>query len=96
MSGPQASIRVGSAAHSTSDAAAMPLGTRESRKTSNCHMLTEAQFGPADADLGAGCTTQIELERQRRAYRVCRERSRGSDAASCSRLAPIGGSVRLY
>src|SRR5271166_873497 len=30
---------------------------------------------------GAGRTTQIELERQRRDYRVCRERSRGSDAA---------------
>jgi hypothetical protein len=34
-------------------------------------------------------TTQIDLERQRRDYRVCRERSRGSDAASCPRLAPI-------
>src|SRR3981189_3625907 len=30
-------------------------------------------------------TTQIDLERQRRDYRVCRERSRGSDAASCPR-----------
>ena len=61
------------------------------RKTSNCHGLTVAQFGFADANPGAGRTTQIELERQRRDYRVCQERSRGSDAAYIT--APLPGVI---
>ena len=74
-------------------------GHEEGNKTDHAnHPLIGRAFTAANHLIvdASGLIIPFGLERQRRGYRECREGSPGSDAGSCPRRAPTGGSVRLH